>query len=508
MSSWTSCVTDRHARTAPHPKVLSGVLCPCRGRHPRRPAALGAGSPPARGGGPLRGAGRTTSRRISALPAGSAGERPAATAAPRGASSTPPKRKGCGWRRSTSARQCRRSWRATRPIAAGHWSALRTYVGRIDDTSEATEQTRTVEKAHYEREARLAFGHAGRSTVQSVSQASTPSMGQEIDEAKRLAAKHDPSRQSACRLCGQTTGRDWDRGRRVETVPLLSAVAPRWSGRRARPSPRSTRRAERGGRRARLRAVAEPGHFPGKWPSVAGQEHPWGHLPEDFAARGPEALAQVRRLRDPSPEAQHLRIGLCVVRCQSLAAGDRRPMARRGRGRQARRWALCAQCHPWALRAGAYSGHHWRCHLLAACVGMRRPSWDYDLGLKAFFESGHDRAGTEAPWEYLGPLHSRLREARVLREHPASSCRPSASGVCWRCSEPSPRSTAQRSPPASWQTCRTVDQAACWRVARPGAVGGSSLSSGWMRISSTDQASDARRRDRCPALPGGPCTPW
>ena len=48
---------------------------------------------------------------------------------------------------------------------------------------------------------------------------------------------------------------------------------------------------------------------------------------------------------------------------------------------------------------------------------MRRPSWDYDLGLKAFFESGHDRAGTEAPWQYLGPLHSRLRE-RLLREHP------------------------------------------------------------------------------------------
>ena len=207
---------------------------------------------------------------------------------------------------------------------------------------------RDVEKAHYEREARLAFGHAGRSTVQSVSQASTPSMGQEIDEAKRLAAKHDPSRQSACRLCGQTTGRDWTEvaGWKLcrSCQPLLpgglAAVLGHLLGQPVEPSEAVDV----------LDCVPSPNpcYFPGKWPSVAGQEHPWGHLPEDFAARGREALAQVRRLRDPSPKLNTYGSGCAWCGVSRSPRWTDAPW-RDGRGRQARRWALCAQCHPWAL---------------------------------------------------------------------------------------------------------------------------------------------------------------
>jgi hypothetical protein len=228
------------------------------------------------------------------------------------------------------------------------------------------------------------------------------SMGHQMDEERRLMAVHDPAVPSACRLCGQTVAKDWQEVAGWKTcracVELLLIGVPVEDHETHELCERIP--------------TDNPAYFVGRWPSDTGQATPWAHVAPTLAEHGREALRAMRVRGTLRPNSTGRGCMACgVARSTSWTQAPWRWGNDRTAG------ALCAECAPWVLRSGAYSGYPWREHLLAACVGMRRPQMGVDFELRAFHESAADPVGTAEPWEYLGAVRKELR-ARIIRTYP------------------------------------------------------------------------------------------
>ncbi|RPJ63391.1 MAG: hypothetical protein EHM24_24470 [Acidobacteria bacterium] len=272
------------------------------------------------------------------------------------------------------------------------------------------------------REARRTLGQTPRTTDLTAQPSSGFDPRVAEKEEQRLSAKHDPAASTACRLCGIAVPPDPDRYVEVsgwktcmECNELLSgglaAVVSDVVGVTVAP--------------AEVDEVVErvslgnPSRYVTGWPNENGASTRWAHV--DIAravAAAPAVLGEIRTRGTPRVNSYGSGCGWCGVR---MSPRWTESPFRFGRGPNAPRAALCAECEPWAARAGVHDGstapESWRPYLLAACVGMRKPQWDYTLGLKAYVESGLDPRGTAEPWAYLGGTRSKLRMT-VAREHP------------------------------------------------------------------------------------------
>ena len=249
----------------------------------------------------------------------------------------------------------------------------------------------------------------------------------EYEARKRLEARHDPTRSSACRLCGivvepfagnngisnsgaTNSGHTSPDGAEAggwkvctECVPLIRLGLPAvWSSVLAPlPIPVNWREAE---------AMPNPAYFLTGWPTDPGNATRWEHVDIE------EARVRLTKLRQPTTARFNpSRTGCrwCGVN-RSLtwtAAGQW------GRDRQSPKAYLCGGCAPWWQRSGQESWASWRTSLFACCVGLDHAVMDLHFGLKAFHESGADRSGTDEPWAYLGSVRQELR-AKIIRTRP------------------------------------------------------------------------------------------
>jgi hypothetical protein len=237
-------------------------------------------------------------------------------------------------------------------------------------------------------------------------------------EEQRLAASVDEDKAGPCRLCGITVEpgsviiAGWRACQPCANIlpDGLAGLLSDLLGEMITPT-----EADEVARRTRL---GNPAFFLTGWPNATGASSRWAHVDTTEAiAALPAVLADIR--------------GRGTLRTNTLATGCGWCGTARSTkwtespfryGRNGPRAALCAACSPWAGRAGVHNGStdpsSWRSHLLAACVGMKRPQWNYALGLVAYFESNpSDPSGTAEPWAYLGGTRSKLRLA-VAAEYP------------------------------------------------------------------------------------------
>lgn len=273
---------------------------------------------------------------------------------------------------------------------------------------------RAQERVEAEREFTSAFGHPPPPTTLQVSH--TGYDPQRADrEAKRLAARVDPTKAGACRVCGQRVEPGsavvdgWRCCPRCEAlIPLgLPAVVADALG-------ITEEVTEYEAFQVAERVLGNPCRWLTGWPSEEGTTTRWAHV--DPRARD-QAATLVAKLRDTGAKPNATGRGCAWCGIARSETWTQAPWSW-SRSRDAPRCALCEQCAPLVQRSGAYSGNDWRPHLLAAITGMRRPSWDFDLGVLAFFESGPaDLAGTRERWGYLGETRARLRR-KVIRQHP------------------------------------------------------------------------------------------
>lgn len=268
----------------------------------------------------------------------------------------------------------------------------------------------------FRREARQTFGI--RSQVTPVPDGTDPRVAHR--EQQRLAARHDPSRPSACRLCSITvppTPDDVDGFKCcADCRALLPHGLPRvWSdilGTDVTVAEWEAM-AERG--------VGNPCAFVSGWPGDDGHAERWGHLSETQVSVARSTLDTVRATARAGPRVNSYHSGCAWCGISKSTAWTETPW-RIGRGPQAPRVAACADCEPWVARSGARSEvfDSWRGHLLAAATGMDRAQWGVDFNLKSFFESDPaDTGGTVEAWQYLGSLRGELR-MRVAAMYPRS----------------------------------------------------------------------------------------
>jgi hypothetical protein len=263
------------------------------------------------------------------------------------------------------------------------------------------------------REARQTFGIVDK--VEPVPEAGFDPQA-ERKEAERLAARHDPARPSACRLCAVTvppTDRDVDGWKCCpDCQPLirqgLSAVWSEVLG-------VDVARHEVEPLAARL-GFGNPSRWLVGWPREPGNGQRWEHVPMDVVTNGRAALDAIRTVAVPRRNSTGR--GCCWCGVRTSLRWTTSPF-REARGRDGARLAACATCEPLIARSGARSGNggDWRPYLLAAATGMRRAQWGVDYGLKAYFEAPGDHAGTEEPWSYLAGTRAELR-LRIATVYP------------------------------------------------------------------------------------------
>lgn len=273
---------------------------------------------------------------------------------------------------------------------------------------------RAAEKVKFEREFTATFGRTPPPTTERVPEGVDPRVARK--ETERLAATHDPLQPSACRICsivvppGGEVMDGWkccDRcvelvaaGRAAVYSDLLgvditAAEVDDVAGRMSLPNPTYM--------------------FAGHWPTDAGSTERWAHISLVVVSNGRGVLDEIRARSLPRRNSA----GKGCMACGTATSTrwTRAPW-RWSPDRRAVHGSLCADCLPWVQRSGAYSGHDFHAHLLAAATGMRRPSMDFTLGIRAYYESDPpDPSGTDERWEYLAPVMARLR-MKVLKARP------------------------------------------------------------------------------------------